>query len=222
MNRSIRLTLVCLLLVVLLIFGLVIGRQVFLAGSQEPVPAPELTELNAYVYDEPRPLAEFTLTDENGETVTRESLKGKWTFAFIGYTNCPDICPATMATLRRTEQLLSDELPQPQYLLISADPVHDTPDKLRDYTDFFGDHFHGLTGELETLRALAKSLNGVFSQRVVDGEVLVSHSGHVSLLNPEGELAAVLQPPHDPEALAEAFRRIYELARANRTRSQNT
>ena len=57
---------------------------------------------------------------------------------------------------------------------------------------------------------------------MVDGEVLVSHSGHVSLLNPEGELAAVLQPPHDPEALAEAFRRIYEWARENRTRSQNT
>ena len=218
MNSSIRLTLFSLLLIVLLIFGLVVGRQVFLIGSQEPVPAPELTELNTYVYDQPRQLAEFTLMNENGETVNRESLKGRWTFAFVGYTNCPDICPAAMANLRRTEQLLSDELPQPDYLLVSADPEHDTPEKLREYTDFFGEHFHGLTGDLETLRALAKSLNAVFVHREVDGELLVDHSGHFALLNPDGELAAVIQPPHNPEDLAEAFERIYQWAKANHER----
>ncbi|MBW4935100.1 SCO family protein [Marinobacter sp. F4206] len=216
MNRSIRLTLFSLLMLVVLIFGLVIGRQVYLVGGQEPEPAPELAELNTYVYDQPRELAEFSLTNEKGETVTRESLRGRWTFAFVGYTNCPDICPAAMANLRRTDQLLSNELPQPDYLLVSADPEHDTPAKLKAYTDFFGDHFHGLTGDLETLRALAKSLNAVFVHRQVDGELLVDHSGHFALLNPEGKLAAVIQPPHDPEALAEAFERIYEWARDNR------
>ncbi|MDK9558390.1 SCO family protein [Marinobacter sp. M216] len=216
MNSSIRLTLFLLLLLVILIFGLVIGRQVYLVGDQQPEPAPELVELNTYVYDQPRELVEFTLTNEKGETVTRESLKGRWTFAFVGYTNCPDICPAAMANLRRTEQLLSSELPQPDYLLVSADPEHDSPEKLKAYTDFFGDNFHGLTGDLETLRALAKSLNAVFVHRQVDGELLVDHSGHFALLNPDGRLAAVIQPPHDPEALAEAFERIYEWARDNR------
>jgi len=110
-SSSIRLTLFCLLLIVVLIFGLVVGRQVFLVGNQEPIPAPELTEFNTYVYDQPRQLAEFTLTDENGETVTRESLRGRWTIAFVGYTNCPDICPAAMANLRQTDKLLSKELP---------------------------------------------------------------------------------------------------------------
>lgn len=218
MNSSIRLTLFCLLLIVVLIFALVVGRQVFLVGSQEPIPAPELTELNTYVYDQPRQLAEFTLSNENGETVTRESLKGRWTFAFVGYTNCLDICPAAMANLRRTEQLLPDELPQPEYLLVSADPEHDTPEKLREYTDFFGERFHGLTGDLETLRALAKSLGAVFLHREVDGELLVDHSGHFALLNPDGELAAVIQPPHNPEQLAEAFERIYQWAKTNRDR----
>ncbi|MBW7471820.1 SCO family protein [Marinobacter sp. F4218] len=221
MNSSIRLTLFLLLLLVILIFGLVIGRQVYLVGDQQPEPAPELVELNTYVYDQPRELVEFTLTNEKGETVTRESLKGRWTFAFVGYTNCPDICPAAMANLRRTEQLLSSELPQPDYLLVSADPEHDTPEKLKAYTDFFGDDFHGLTGDLETLRALAKSLNAVFVHRQVDGELLVDHSGHFALLNPDGRLAAVIQPPHDPEALAEAFERIYEWARDNRLKASS-
>ena len=218
MNSSVRITLFVLLLLVVLIFGLVIGRQVFLV-SGEALAAPDLSELNTYVYEQPRPLAEFTLVNENGDTVTREDLKGRWTFAFVGYTNCPDICPAAMANLRQTDRLLAKSLPQPQYLLISADPVHDTPEKLKAYTAFFGEHFHGLTGDLDTLRALAKSLNAVFVHRQVEGELLVDHSGHFALLNPQGQLQAVIQPPHRPEALAEAFERIYQWASASRDRS---
>ncbi|AOY89363.1 electron transporter SenC [Marinobacter salinus] len=221
MNSSIRLTLFLLLLLVVLIFGLVIGRQVYIVGGQDPEPAPDLADLNTYVYDQPRELVEFTLTNENGDTVTRESLRGRWTFAFVGYTNCPDICPAAMANLRRTDQLISNELPQPDYLLVSADPEHDTPEKLKAYTGFFGENFHGLTGDLETLRALAKSLSAVFVHREVDGELLVDHSGHFALLNPDGKLAALIQPPHDPEALAEAFKRIYEWARDNRLKAES-
>lgn len=219
MNRSIRLTLIILLLVVILIFGLVVGRQMYLAGNRAPAPAPELAELNTYVYDQGRLLPEFKLLDENGDTVTRDDLKGRWTFAFVGYTNCPDICPAAMANLRRTDNLLPDDLPQPDYLLISADPEHDTPEQLKRYLDFFGKDFHGLTGDLETLRAIAKSLNAVFVHREVDGELLVDHSGHFALLNPDGEMIAVIQPPHKPEDLAEAFERIYEWARANHARA---
>ncbi|MBU2872842.1 SCO family protein [Marinobacter salexigens] len=216
MNRSLKVTLFVLLLLVVLVFGLVIGRQVFLVDSGEPTPAPDLAEMNTYVYDQPRPLAEFTLTNENGETVTRDSLRGKWTFAFVGYTNCPDICPAAMANLRRTDKLLSKELPQPDYLLVSADPENDTPEQLKAYTGFFGENFHGLTGNLETLRALAQSLSAVFVHRDVDGETLVDHSGHLALVNPDGQLAALIQPPHNPEHLAEAFERIYLWAKANR------
>ena len=169
MDRSIRLTLSLLLLVVVLIFGLVVGRQVLLVGNDQPSPPPELSSINAYVYEKSRKLAEFELLNEQGETVTRDSLKGKWTFAFVGYTNCPDICPAAMATLRKTDKMLSEELPQPEFLLISADPEHDTPQRLKDYVGFFGDDFHGLTGDIETLRELARSM-AVFSHRQVDGE----------------------------------------------------
>ncbi|MCL7942684.1 SCO family protein [Marinobacter sp. ATCH36] len=222
MDRSIRLTLIILLLVIVLIFGLVVGRQVLMVGQDEPSPAPELSEINTYVYDQGRKLADFELVNELGETVTRESLRGQWTFAFVGYTNCPDICPAAMANLRRTDNLLPDELPQPEFLLITADPEHDTPERLREYVQFFGDDFHGLTGDLETLRELARSLNAAFSHRDVDGELLVDHSGHFALINPEGEMTAVLQPPHNPEDLVKAYREIYEWTRANHARASRS
>ena len=218
MGRSLRITLIALFLIVALVFGLTVGRQVFLANS-EPAPAPDLSEYNTYVYDQPRELTEFTLTNEQGGTVTRDGLKGRWSFVFVGYTNCPDICPAAMANLRQTDKLLSAELPQPDYLLVTADPEHDTPDTLKAYTGFFGEHFHGLTGELDTLRALVKSLSAVFVHREVDGQLLVDHSGHFALLNPDGKLQALIQPPHNPKELAEAFERIYSWAKENHPRA---
>ncbi|SFL94437.1 SCO family protein [Marinobacter zhejiangensis] len=219
MDRSVRNTVVVLLLAVVLVFGLVVGRQVFLGDSQAPLPAPELSELNTFVYDQGRPVAAYQLVNEQGEAVTQEDLKGHWTFAFVGYTFCPDVCPATLSNLRRANQLIPAELPRPSYLLISADPERDTPERLREYLAFFGEDFQGITGDLDTLRNLAKSLNAVFIHRQEGDLKLVDHSAHLALINPEGELAAVIQPPHKPEAVAEAFGRIYQWARQNRERA---
>ncbi|HKK56606.1 SCO family protein [Marinobacter sp.] len=222
MNGSIRLTLAVLLLVVILIFGLVIGRQTFMASSQEPAPAPDLSDLNVYVHDQARPLADFRLADENGNPITPEQFKGHWTFTFVGYTNCPDICPAAMASLSKTDSLLPATLPQPEYWLITADPEHDTPARLRDYLAFFGEHFHGATGELSELRDLARSLNATFVHREVESGILVDHSGHFALINPEGKLIAIFQPPHSPDDVADAFQQIYEWAKENHPRASQS
>jgi protein SCO1/2 len=211
----VRLTVAILLLVVVLVFGLVVGRQILSSGEQKTA-APELSDIRTYVYEKGRPLSDFELVNEQGEPVTAESLKGHWTFAFVGYTNCPDICPATLAQLRQTDKLLEGELPGPWYLLVSADPEHDTPEKLREYLAFFGEDFHGLTGDLDTLRELAKSLGAVFMHRQVDDRLLVDHSGHLALLDPDGEMIALMQPPHKPEQLARAFREIYQWSAARR------
>lgn len=219
MIGSVRRTLVVLLIVVALVFALVIYQQVS-RQTQAPQPAPDLSAMNTFVYDEPRMLAEFTLTSEQGEPVTRDDLKGRWTFVFVGYTHCPDICPATMAALSQTDRKLPSTLPQPDYLLVSADPERDTPEQLKDYLGFFGEDFHGLTGDVDVLRELAKSVGAVFVHRDDGvGNNLVDHSGHLTLLNPDGQVAAIIQPPHNPDKLVEAYRRIYEWTRGNEARS---
>lgn len=219
MDRSIRRTLIILLLVVAAVFALVVGQQV-ITGSGEPAPAPDLSDVNTYVYDEARPLASFKLTSDTGDTVTRDDLKGRWTFVFVGFTHCPDICPATLATLGRAIRQLPPELPRPDALLVSADPERDTPERLREYLAVFGDEFQGLTGDLDTLRKLARSLSAVFVHSDDGtGNRQVEHSAHLALLNPEGELQALIQPPHSTDKLIEAYRSIYEWARANHPRT---
>ncbi|MCH8497731.1 MAG: SCO family protein [Marinobacter sp.] len=222
MTVPVRRTLIILLLVVAMVFGFTVSRQLSERESATAalLPAPELSQYNTYVYDQGRELAAFTLFNEQGDEVTRDALKGRWTFAFIGYTYCPDICPATMAMLRQTSRRIPVDLPQPDFLLISADPDRDTPEHLKEYLAFFGDSFHGLTGDKTTLRALASSLNGVFIERPgPNGEVLVDHSAHITLIDPNGEMIAILQPPHDPDGMVAAYRAIYEWAKQNHPRA---
>ncbi len=84
---------------------------------------------------EPRALADFSLADQNGQPFSREDLRGRWTLLFTGFTNCPDVCPltiATMADLRR--RLARDDL---QFLFVSVDPERDTPEVIRRYLAHF-------------------------------------------------------------------------------------
>jgi protein SCO1/2 len=48
----------------------------------------------------PRPRPQFTLTDTTGKSYSfGQQTQGRATLLFFGYTNCPDICPATMADI---------------------------------------------------------------------------------------------------------------------------
>ncbi|TBW56496.1 SCO family protein [Marinobacter halodurans] len=209
---GIRLTVAILIVVVVAILGMVIIRQaVFVPEAAQSGPPPDLSAMHAFVYDEARPLADFQLVNEQGESVTSAALTGHWTFAYVGYTSCPDVCPTTLAMLRQARQELAGSGPMPQYLLISADPERDTPSRLNTYLNAFGEGFHGLTGDIDTLRALARSLNADFSRRTDEnGRIVVDHSAHLALINPQGEMAAVLQPPFQPEQVVSAYRQVVQ------------
>jgi protein SCO1/2 len=87
-----------------LVLGLVIHRIV----SPAVLSNAQLAENGLFVYDLPRPVSAFALTDHEGAPFTEERLRGKWSLLFFGYTFCPDICPVTLATIRQFEQLLQE------------------------------------------------------------------------------------------------------------------
>ena len=92
----------------------------------------------ALVYPQPRALADFTLTDQHGETVNRERLYNQWTLAFVGYTYCPDICPLTLAKLAGVQPDLAAMVKQPlKVWFISVDPNRDTTEQLNNYVSYF-------------------------------------------------------------------------------------
>ena len=167
--------------------------------------APLLRSATA-LFGKERPVSEFALSDHSGRAYTRQELTGDWTLLFFGYTHCPHVCPATLATLAASVDAaaaLGGNAP-PRVAFVSVDPERDTLDHLRGYVTAFHDDFLGVTGPHEELRRLTGSL-GVAYARAGGGEgsaYLVDHSAALLLVNPGGELQAVFGPPHDPDVIA--------------------
>lgn len=163
-------------------------------------------------YDAPRPLPAFALTDQSGRPFGLARLRGRWTFVFFGFVNCPDICPTTLATLAAVEGALAD-LPaekRPGVLFVSVDPGRDTPELLGRYVAHFDPAFTGATGSREEIDALSAALGVavIIGAPEADGSYAVDHSAAVFLVDPEARVTAHFGAPHDAGTIARDFRRI--------------
>ena len=76
-----------------------------------------------------------------------ENLQGKWTILFFGFTNCPDICPTTMALLSEMYVDLEEEEKEKLQVVTFLDPERDTVEKMATYVPYFHEDFVGVTGD---------------------------------------------------------------------------
>ena len=96
----------------------------------------------------PRALPALDLVDQDGKPLPPRFFDGHWTLVFFGFTQCPDICPTTLATLAQANKQFAD-LPaesRPRMLLVSVDPERDPPSILAPYVRFFDPAFLAATG----------------------------------------------------------------------------
>ncbi len=180
-----------------------------LASCSPPEPPPLA---GATLMPSARALAPFSLINHHGQPFTQDALRGRWSFAFFGYTHCPDVCPNALGMLKRVQTLLeaANEEPLPQVLFVSVDPERDTPEVLAGYVSYFHPTFVGVTGKDEELLRLTRQL-GILYGKSPGGsgdDYLVDHSGAIVLLNPEGHYQALFSMPHDPDKIATDFVKI--------------
>lgn len=206
-KRGIRRTVAILVTIV----AVVIGLQVYKVTREPPLDREALREQGTVVFEQPRRLTDFELVNHRGEPFTDKSLEGVWTLAFFGFTQCPDICPVTMAELSRMMGELSPErAANTQVLLVTLDPARDTPEVLAEYVPHFHEDFVGVTGEFLTLKRLANEANVAFAKVTLEDDYTIDHGGQVVLFNPRGDYHAFFKPPFDPAKLAEHYRAIAE------------
>jgi len=174
-----------------------------LTRSDEP-------SIAGFVYPEPRVISPFRLAAQDGKPFDLESLKGRWTFVYFGYTYCPDVCPTTLAELARAKKLLDQAGGPAQYVFVSVDPLRDTPKRLAQYVAFFDPGFVGATGSDEALTALTRQIGVAYSfpEGTKGATYAVDHSSIVALFDPEARLHAVFTPPQEAEGIADGFRKI--------------
>ncbi len=151
-------------------------------------------------YPVPRALADIQLSDQRGQPFTLESLKGKWSLLFLGYTFCPDICPTTLASLNQIyPELQQIETNKPiQVVFISVDPKRDTTARLKEYTQFFNPEFVAATGGHDQLFPFVRSMGLMYalSESTENPNYLVDHSASVIVVNPQAQVIGRFKPVH--------------------------
>jgi protein SCO1/2 len=176
-------------------------------------PSAPSVELATGTYVAPnRALPEFSLIDHHGRPFGSKNLLGHWTIMFFGYTNCPDFCPTTLATLAALEKRLRADgaAVRPQVVFMSVDAKRDTPAQLAKYVPYFDPEFIGITAaDQPAIEAAAAKLGvGVILTPKPDGTYTVDHSAEIFVVNPAGKLAAILTGPLTVAALESDFDRI--------------
>ena len=164
------------------------------------------------IYPQAKVLNDFELINHLSENVNKSLFKNQWSLIFVGYTQCPDICPTTLSVMNQAyEQMHKNHLTSPQIIFFSVDPQRDTPDMLKQYVEYFNKNFIGITGSLDDINKLSAQLNAVFRKapgsngEITDTDYLIDHSSALMLINPLGELQSILTAPHMPGTIIESI-----------------
>jgi len=145
-----------------------------------------------YVNPDPAPIADFTLTDQDGESLAFSSLRGQPALVFFGFTHCPSICPETLARLKSLHASRDGALKPARVVLVSVDGDRDTPERLKTYLAALSPEFIGLTGDPKTTAKIAARFAAVFFKEPAakDGSYNVMHSTQVFAVDKAGRLRA--------------------------------
>jgi len=169
------------------------------------------------VLPEPRVIADFSLVDHNEHAFTLDSLRGRWSLIFFGFTHCPDVCPSTLYDLQMIHKSLrrgmEEELPVHQVLFVSVDPERDTPEKLGQYVSHFDPDFIGVTGNQQQLAPLTRQLGIAYRIEPHEPGSMqygVDHSVSILVTDPQGRLHGVFPAPHDADRMIQDLTATFE------------
>ena len=181
-------------------------------GSDAVVRTP--AEIEDYLFWEAKELTAFSLKVADNKIFNLESLKGKWSFIFFGYTHCPDICPATLSVMGAAFSMLERNpavAPEIQGVFVSVDPRRDTPELLKEYASYFDDGFSGVTGSTAQIDAFTRQMGALYvlnSESADDVNYSVTHNSTIFLVDPRGRLYGRFSPPQDPLVIANIFVKV--------------
>lgn len=115
---------------------------------------------------------------------------GSWRIADLvfGYTNCPDLCPTTLADIRAALARIGDDASKVSVAFVTIDPERDTAQLLTNYLSSFVDRFHVLRttnfGELQVAKDAFLAASAI--QKTADGKVEVSHTATAYIIDESG------------------------------------
>ncbi|MGD8830611.1 MAG: SCO family protein [Pseudomonadales bacterium] len=195
--------------------AIVVGLFVYNVTRTPVLSEAALRDKGVYILPRPREITDFDLTTHTGEPFTLEDLKGHWTFAFFGFTNCPDVCPTAMATLGQARRMLGDG-DAFQGVLVTVDPERDDAESLRAYVTTFSPDFIGVRGSHDEIAKFAEQVNVAFGKvperdengDPIPGQYTVDHTANIVIINPMGHYHGFIKYPQQADTIVAAFRSL--------------
>ncbi|UUZ64766.1 SCO family protein [Polaromonas sp. P1-6] len=150
----------------------------------------------------------FVLADHNGQVRNLKDFAGKVVVVFFGFTQCPDVCPMSMAELAEVKKLLGPDGDKLQAVFISVDPERDTPELLKAYMGNFDPSFVALRPTLAQLPEVAKDFK-VYYKKVegkTPGSYTMDHSAGSYIFDAKGRIRLYYRYGSGAETLASDIR----------------
>jgi protein SCO1/2 len=191
---------------------LLVGVMFATKNLLRPPPYPE----SANYFETPLELPVFALTDATGRPFSTDALRGRFSLMFFGFTNCPDICPLTLAALASAQRELEQSGDEPPAVVfVSVDPNRDTPEQITRYLENFDPEFTGVTGHQDELQPLLSALgvSVMIFEHPAQPSYSVTHNGTIYVIGPGAELIATMSGSPAPATIATDFARIENLYR---------
>lgn len=170
---------------------LVLGAALLLGACDRPAaPPPAPMAFQAIDITGADYAKELPLPDLDGRERRLAEFRGKVVVVFFGFTQCPDVCPTTLAELAAVRKALGAAGERVQTVFISLDPERDTPELLKSYVSSFDPGVVALRGTPEQTQAAAKAYK-VFFQKVPGKEpssYSIDHTAGAYVFDTEGRV----------------------------------
>ena len=171
---------------------------VVLVSGRDPVPSAGAAAIGG----------PFSLTDQNGHTVTDKDLRGRPFLVFFGFTHCPDVCPTALFEISEVLGKLGPDAQKVSALFVTIDPERDTPAQMKDYLSSFNPRLVGLTGDPAAIAAVAKEYRVYVKKVPLDsGDYTMDHTALVYLMDKDGRFVAPFNLKRSAEDAAADLRR---------------
>lgn len=156
--------------------------------------------------------AVFELTDHQRMIRTERDFSKQWMLVFFGFTNCPDVCPTTLAEVAAVMEDLGTDAEKVQPIFISIDPERDTPAALAEFVPLFNAGIIGLTGTPEQIAETSETFP-IFFERIEEASApdgyTMGHTSHLFLFDPQAGFAeSWAYGTHAEEILADLRERL--------------
>jgi len=147
---------------------------------------------------------DIALTDHQGQPRRLADFKGKAVVVFFGYTQCPDVCPTTLSSMREVLSRLGDDAGRVQVLFVTLDPARDTAPLLAEYVTAFHPSFIGLYGDEAAIAAVARDFKVFYARQpgTTADSYSIDHSTGSYAFDPQGRLRLLIRYGEAPDNVA--------------------